>query len=266
MVMVWGARCASQQDGPIALTIEQAVAEAIRNNPSVLAEQMGLSVAETTLITAGLRPNPVLSYSLDHLDWLGTGYSDVNGAGPVETALRVDLPIERRGKRESRLGTAGFARKIAEARLADTLRRLRQDVTLACIDVMEAKAKLSLANDNLRSLEGIVQLNQTRANAGAIAPVELTRSRVAMLQFRASVRTAELSLATARTKLQTLLGRRAGSNLVDIAANMRVTPLQQPLGREKIQADALTARPDLLVARLEQARSQSELRLQIAQG
>jgi len=263
MVMACGS---AAQERPAALTIEQAVAEAARNNPGVLAEQLGVSVAETSLITAGLRPNPVLSYSLDHLDWLGTGFSDSNGAGPTETAIRVDLPIERRGKRESRLDTAGFARKIAEAKLADTLRRLRQDVTLACIDVMEAKARLSLANENLQSLQGIVELNQTRVNAGAIPPVELTRSRVAMLQFRANVRTAELSLATARTKLQILLGRRAGSTPVDIASEIKVAPVERPLDREKIQADALSARPDLLAARLEQARSQSELRLQIAQG
>src|SRR5205085_7320179 len=106
IVMAWGA---AAQESPGALSIEQAIAEAARNNPGVLAEQLGLSVAETTLITAGLRPNPVLSYSLDHLDWLGTGFSDANGGGPTETAIRVDLPIERRGKRESRLDTAGFA-------------------------------------------------------------------------------------------------------------------------------------------------------------
>ena len=52
---------------------------------------------------------------------------------------------------------------------------------------MEAKAKLALANENLASLEGIVRLNESRVNAGATAPVELTRSRVAMLQFRGSV-------------------------------------------------------------------------------
>lgn len=266
MAIISGARCAGPQESPPALTIEQAVAEAIRNNPGVLAQQLGVAVAETSLISAGLRPNPVASYSLDHLDWLGTGYSEANGAGPVETALRVDLPIERRGKRESRIDTAGFARKIAEAKLADALRRLRQDVTLACIDVMEARARLALANDNLRSLEAIVQLNQTRVNAGAIAPVELTRSRVAMLQFRANVRTAELALATARTKLQPLLGRAAGSALVDVAGEMKVPPSPRPLSLEQIRAAALTARPDLLAARLDTARSQSELRMQIAQG
>src|SRR5690242_6931995 len=139
MHLVLGAVPAAAQV-PAALSIEQAVAEAAQNNPGVLAERQGIPVAETSLITAGLRPNPVVSYSLDHLDWLGTGYSESNGAGPVETAVRVDLPIERGGKRESRLGTAGFGRRIAETRLQDSLRKLRLEVTLACIDVMEAKA------------------------------------------------------------------------------------------------------------------------------
>lgn len=44
------------------------------------------------------------------------------------------------------------------------LRRL----VLSSLRVMSAKAKLSLAADNLRSLEGIVQLNETRLRGDAI--------------------------------------------------------------------------------------------------
>ena len=256
----------AQSSRPPTLTIEQAVAEAVENNPGLLAERLGLSVAGTATITAGLRPNPVLSYSNGYLDWLGTRANPDNNAAPTETALRVDLPLERGHKRELRLDTSSFARRIAEAKLDDSIRRLRLDVTLACIDVMEAKAKVALANDNLRSLEGIVQLNQARLDGGAIAPVELTRSRVAMLQFRASVKTAELTLATARTKLQTLLGRGAGAGLVDVAGEMKAQVPPQGPDLQRIQTAAVGARPDLLAARMEQARSQSELRLQIAQG
>jgi cobalt-zinc-cadmium efflux system outer membrane protein len=251
---------------PPVVSIEQAVQEAIQNNPALLAERLGIPVAETAAITAKLRPNPVISVSSDHLDWLGTGFSESNGAGPTETALRVDVPLERGGKRQFRMDTAGFAKKIAEARVADSLRRLRLDVTLACIDVMEAKAKLALANDNLRSLEGIVRLNETRLQGGAIAPVELTRSRVAMLQFRANVKTAELALATARTRLQTLLGRKAGEGSVDISDEMKASLPAQGPDLQRIQEAALSSRPDLQAVRLEQARSQAELRLQIAQG
>jgi len=257
---------AAQNSSSAAITIEQAVSEAIQNNPGLLAERLGITVAETSAITAGLRPNPVLSYSTSYLDWLGTRANPGNNASPVETALRVDLPIERGHKRDLRLENAGFGKTIAEARLADSTRRLRLDVTLACIDVLEAKARLALVNDNLQSLDGIVRLNQTRLTGGAIAPVELTRSRVAMLQFRANVKTAELALATARTKLQTLLGRSRGADLVDVAGEMKVPLPAQPVDLREIQATALSLRPDVQAVRLDQARSQAELRLQLAQG
>ena len=248
-----------------AITIEQAVQEALQNNPGLLAEKLGIPVAETAVITARLRPNPVVSASSDHLDWLGTGFSDVNGAGPTETALRVDFPWERGHKREYRVDTAGYARKIAEARVADSIRRLRLDVTLACIDVMEAKARLDLANDNLKSLEGVVQLNETRLKGGAIPPIELTRSRVAMLQFRSNVKTAELALTTARIKLQTLLGRAPGQD-ADVSDPLKIPIPPATPALDQIQARAIAVRPDIQAARLDQARSQAELRLQLANG
>jgi len=260
------AACRAFAQEPQSLTIEQAVQEALQNNPGLLAEKLGIPVAETAVITARLRPNPVVSASSDHLDWLGTGYSEANGAGPTETALRVDIPWERGHKREYRVDTAGYAQKIAEARVADSIRRLRLDVTLACIDVIQAKARLDLANDNLKSLEGVVQLNETRLQGGAIPPIELTRSRVAMLQFRSNVKTAELALTTARVRLQTLLGRGPGQPIVDISDPLKIPIPPATPGLDQIQTRAITVRPDIQAARLDQARSQSELRLQLANG
>lgn len=250
---------------PPSITIEQAVQEALQKNPGLLAEKLGIPVAETAVITARLRPNPVLSASSDHLDWLGTGFNEINGAGPTETALRVDFPWERGHKREYRVDTAGYAQKIAEARVADSIRRLRLDVTLACIDVIEAKARLDLANDNLKSLQGVVQLNETRLQGGAIPPIELTRSRVAMLQFRSNVKTAELALTTARVRLQTLLGRAPGQT-VDVSDPLKIPIPPATPSLDQIQIRAIAVRPDIQAARLDQARAQTELRLQLANG
>jgi cobalt-zinc-cadmium efflux system outer membrane protein len=250
---------------PALLTIAEAQAEAIQNNPGLMAEKLGLPVADTAVVTAALKPNPVLSVSSDHLDLLGTGFNPTNGAGPSETAVRVDVPLERGKKRELRLDNAGYARKIAEAKYADSVRRLRQDVTLACIDVLAAKAKLALANDNLQALNKVVQFNETRLKGGAVAPVELTRARVAMLQYRGSVRTAELALLTARTHLETLLGRRPAGT-IDISGDLKVPlPAAGPNLRE-LQTAAQTARPDITAVRVDQARSQADLRLQVANG
>src|SRR5207237_2891482 len=113
----------------------QSDADAVAKNPGLIAERLGIPVAEAALITARLRPNPVISASADHLDALGTGFNDVNGAGPSEYALRIDLPWERGHKRELRMDTASYQRKIAEAKVADSIRRLALDVRLARIDV-----------------------------------------------------------------------------------------------------------------------------------
>lgn len=245
------------------VSIAEAVAEAIDNNPGLIAERAGISVAQTAIVTARLRPNPVVSYSADHLDALGTGFNDTNNAGPPELALRIDMPWERGNKRAMRMDAAGYQARIAAQKLADSARRLTLDVTLACIDVLEAKSRLELAKENLTSLEGIVRLNESRVNAGATAPVELTRSRVAMLQFRSSVKTAELLLTTSRLRLQTLLGR---ASAVDVAGDLKAPLPVAPPDLTRISETAFARRPDLQAILLDQARSQADLRLQVAQG
>jgi cobalt-zinc-cadmium efflux system outer membrane protein len=247
------------------LTIDDAVDEAVQHNLGLLAERVNLSIADAAVVTARLRPNPVLSGGANSLDWLGTGFSDLNGAGPPEYAIRVDVPLERAHKRELRSALAGEAKRLAELQLEDAVRRLKLDVMLASIDVLEAKAKLQLAQDNLQTLERLVELNQRRLTSGAIPPLEATRARVAMLQYRGSVRNAQLAVTQARLKLVPLLGR-SPEAAVDIDERLGVAPAQQGADLAALQQAARTARPDLRAARTEQARSQADLRLQLAQG
>ena len=87
-----------------------------------------------------------------------------------------------------------------------------------------------------------------------------------MLQYRGSVKAAELNVAQARLKLQTLAGRRAGDPLVDVDEPLGVTPAVSAADVEALQSAARTSRPDLLALRRDQARTQADLRLQIAQG
>jgi cobalt-zinc-cadmium efflux system outer membrane protein len=248
------------------LTVEEAVAEAVQKNLGLLAERANLSVAEAGLISARLRPNPVLSGGADSLDLLGTGFDETNSAGPPQYAVRVDVPFERAHKREFRMEFADLAKRVAEAQFADAVRRLKLDVMLASIDVLEAKAKLQLASDNLQTLERLVQLNERRLTSGAIPQLEVTRSRVAMLQYRANVKTAQLALAEARLKLLPLLGRKPDGQPVDIDDRLGVPPASVSPDLAGILQVASTARPDLQALVSDQARTQADLRLQLAQG
>jgi cobalt-zinc-cadmium efflux system outer membrane protein len=265
-ILCLGSRTVAAQAVFRSLTIEEAVDEAVQRNLALLAERANLSIAEASLITARLRPNPVLSGGANSLDWLGTGFNEVNGAGPPEYAVRVDVPFERAHKRELRTEVADDAKRIAEAQFAEAVRKVKLDVTLAGIDVLEAKAKLQLAQDNLQALDHLLQLNERRLTSGAIAPLEVSRSRVAMLQYRGNVRTAQLSLTQARLKLLPLLGRKPEDAPIDINDRLGLAPAPASPDLAALQTTARSARPDLLAAQREQARTQADLRLQIAQG
>jgi len=248
------------------LSIDEAVVEALAHNPSLMAQRATVAVADAAVVTAGLRPNPVLTGDVDSLDLLGTGFSELNNAGPPQAAVRVDVPIERGHKRALRSEVAQYGRQLTDAQVSDAARRLKLDVTLACIDVLEAKARLALAQDNLQTLGRLVDLNDRRVSTGAIAPLEVTRSRVAMLQYRASVRTAELALAQARLKLIPLLGVGPGEAPVDVDDRLSLAGETPAPNLGDLQASARTARPDLRAGRIDQSRTQADLRLQVAQA
>src|SRR5260221_14116417 len=95
------------------ITIEQAIDEAVQHNLSLLAARSSLTIADAQMVSARLRPNPVASVSADHLDLLGTGFDEVNNGGPPEVAVRVDVPLERGGKRDARIAVASAVKSEA---------------------------------------------------------------------------------------------------------------------------------------------------------
>jgi cobalt-zinc-cadmium efflux system outer membrane protein len=250
--------------GAQTLTIDEAVDEAVRHNLSLMAQKASLSVADAQMLTARLRPNPVASFSADHLDLLGTGFDETNNGGPPEIAVRVDLPIERGAKRERRMDLASASKVLAEAQFGDAVRTLRSDVTLACVDVLAARATRDLVADNLRAFEDLARVNRARVTAGSLAPVESTRSEVARLQFRSTAVRAELELQTALARLRTLLGR-PPADPVEVSGDLRLNVAAVPAVAE-VQRLALATRPDLRSLELGQARSVADLRLQEAIG
>jgi outer membrane protein, heavy metal efflux system len=254
------------QAPPPPLTLAQAVDEALQRNLTLLAQRAGLSAADAALVTARLRPNPILSASADHLDWLGTGFSDENGAGPSEYAVRVDVPLERGDKRDRRIAVADAAKRIALLQFADAIRRLKLDVMLAGIDLLDARERVALARDNLEKLQGLVELNDRRLKGGAISPLEATRSRVAMLQYRGTLTSAQLALDAARLRMQSLLGRSSSDPPVDISDRLDVPPRDIGEDLQALQRSAHDLRPDLQAVRQDQARSAADLKLQLAQG
>jgi len=249
---------------PDQVTIDQAVKEAVDKNLGLLAERYNVSIAEARIITARLRPNPVLTADFDYLDILGTGFSKENAAGPSEGSVRTDFILERGGKRERRIEVAENGRLVAQLQLLNSTRTLLLDVQSAFVDVLLAKESLALARENLTAFDSIVTVNTERVRTGDLAKVELVRSQVAALQFRNAVRQAESKLRIASNRLQSLMGRTTLSPAFDAIGDLRREAGPMTVG--EVRTRALELRPDLQALARDQARSQADIRLQIAQG
>jgi len=244
---------------PQTLTIDAAVREAIDHNLTLIAERYSVSVADARVVTAGLRPNPVLTVSA----MLPSGEVFDNAVSPREQIAHVDVPIERGGKREHRLEVAQAAKSVAELQLMNTMRSLVLDVQSACVDVVQARENLALARESLDAFNSLVQVNTERVRTGDLSQVELSRSRLAALQFQNDVRQQQAKLTVAQSHLRTLLGR-VGAGPLDIDGDLRRDAM--PVDRDAVRRLALAQRPDLEALRRDQARSTADVRLQIAQG
>jgi cobalt-zinc-cadmium efflux system outer membrane protein len=241
------------------ITIEQAVSEALDHNLSLLAERYNVTVADAAVVTAGLRPNPVVTLNAMLPD---TNLVDA-GVAVREGVVRTDYVVERGGKRERRVEQATLARSVAELQLLETTRKLVLDVETAYADVQLAKLNLALAQENLSAFDNVVAVNVERVRTGDLAQVELARSRLAALQFQNDVEQQTAKLMVARTRLESLLGRRTTAS-IDVTGDLRRDA--DVLDRETIRTRALQTRPDLRAARSDQARSVADLRLQLANG
>lgn len=255
---------AAQTAGP-GLTLDQVLDEALQRNLRLLAERFNISIGEARIVQARLKPNPVLSVGGNYLDALGSGFDPgKSAAGPTEVNARIDYLVERGRKRQERIAVAQAARTVSQLELLNSTRSLVLDVQNGFTEVLLARENLDLARASLEAFNRIVAVNRTRVGSGDLAKVELVRSEVAALQFRNQVRQSEMRLRVARNRLQALMGRTVFAPDFAITGALRRDRLlfKQP---EILQA-ALAARPDLDALRRDQARSQAEVRLQLAQA
>jgi cobalt-zinc-cadmium efflux system outer membrane protein len=249
-------------DQPV--TFDQAVKEAIAKNLDLAAQRWGVTVADALQITANLHPNPVLTVSGQTLNVFHTDYSSNSPLGPNALTIHTDFPFERAHKREERVNLAKQQKTLAELGVREVMRQVISGVQTAFVDIQQAKNNLSLAQDNLRTLEGVVSINEARLKSGDVAEVEVDQSRVASLQYRTSVQQAQLQLDQAKVQLQLLMGRKQRSANFDVIGDLRRDALMD--SQVEIGQKAIVARPDYLLGQQSQAKSRADLRLQLANG
>lgn len=179
------------------VTLDDAITLALRENRTLRAKQFEHQATRAGEITAGLRPNPVGTYSTDHL-----GARNVDR----EYAVAVGQPIELGGKRERRMDSARAATRVSELELADTQRQIVAQVKRTFTEALVARSTLALAQDNLRALDDVERIQRFRAERGDISELEVTRIQIQRFAFERDAADARQAIASAKIGLRALAG------------------------------------------------------------
>lgn len=238
------------QDWPASLSVDEALALAVRDNPSFRAKRQEYRATQANEITAGLRPNPVTSYVAEQL-----GNRNVD---PQHT-VTLGQPIELGDKRQRRLNSARAASQVTAAELEDVRRLVVAQVKKAFTDVLVADGIVKLTADSLRTLDEVERLQRIRAEKGDISELELTRLELQRFVFDRDLVDARQAAAAARVALGLAIGRNAVPPEVTIVGALALR--DGPLDAESLRQRALDARPDLRAAEATRLRARADREL-----
>src|SRR5260370_1180303 len=243
-VILVSAASAQAQAPATRLSLDDAVALALRENPTVRAKQHEYRATQAQEITAGLRPNPTASYSGDQL-----GSSSVD----PQHFWALEQPIELGGNRGRRLDAARAAIRGTAPELRDVRRQTVAQVKKAFTDTLVAEATLALAGENLRTIDEVERLQRIRAEKGDISELELTRIQVQRFAFERDAVDARQAIAAARIALRAAVGPEAVAPDFTLSGELGFRDV--PLDAVALRRRALDARPDLPAAEAARGRA-----------
>jgi cobalt-zinc-cadmium efflux system outer membrane protein len=233
------------------------------SNTALQAARLNIDELKAQEITAHLRPNPDFTLSAD-----GTQITPSNGrwtplAGTFISPA-VGYLFERRNKRGLRFEVAKQGTSIGIAQQSDSERNLLFNLRSAFVGVLQAKAVLRLAQDNLNYYDKVLKISRDRFQAGDIARIDFDRLELQRLQYESDLQTALVNLRTTKINLLALLDDRRAVDNFDVEGPFDFS--EDLLALDDYRKDALDARPDLRAAVLSVKQAETSSQLAEADG
>jgi cobalt-zinc-cadmium efflux system outer membrane protein len=196
------------------LSLQTATDLLIKNNLPVIAARYNVDILRAQRMTAGLRPNPTMTFTATQfaiprvfqLPANAFKTNNENGAANTTYTLEVDQLIERGGKRELRSEQADHNTKAAEAQVQDALRQQLFQLRQAFFTAVLARENLRMAQENLNHFDRTENLLFVQVKEGYSAGVDLKRVQLQRLQFQRDVVTAGQGYQQAARDVLNLIG------------------------------------------------------------
>ena len=221
------------------LSLEDAIATALKQEPSLRAARMDVDAALARRQQAALRANPTATFER----------RDEPGGSDSQTTVMVELPLElfRRGARTT---TAEREIDISRHDVADRERRLTAEVRARYGDVLVAVRELAVLDELVSSVERQRDLVGARVKEGATPRLERDLLEVDVRRLAADRRLQVGRVDAAVAELNRVLGRPPGTALTirEMLETVVHRESQDQMARLADAAAAVRSRPDILAA------------------
>jgi outer membrane protein, heavy metal efflux system len=239
------------QEPLMRVSLDDALRLALAQNPTLRAQQAALASTKAGEITAGLRPNPTMNFLAEQF---GGG-----SASQTQYTASFGQTIELGGKRQRRLDSARAATQVAGFQLEDVQRQTILLVKSTFANGLIARGQLTLAEQNLKTLDDTERLQRLRVEKGDLSELELLRLQVQRFTFERDAADARQALAAAKIALRAAAGEMNLAEQFDIVGELEFKEI--PLDRTALMRAALDNRPDLRAAEADRERARADHRL-----
>ncbi|MFB3905273.1 MAG: TolC family protein [Acidobacteriota bacterium] len=233
------------------VSVDRMVELALSRNAQLLAARQRLAEAQGLLRQAGFGPNPAIDISVANGDAL-------NSSGEREVSVGYSHTFELGGKRERRIDVAQWGVELAQSEVANRERLLASEVRIRYAEALAAVRNLQNAEELLQLTEQGFNLAKARAEAGEGAPLEqgLLQVEVNRIGSDRLLFASQVERSLLETKL--LAGLPLDDDLRLSGSLEKPTELPELENAVEI---ALSRRPDLAAARIQEELAESELQL-----
>jgi cobalt-zinc-cadmium efflux system outer membrane protein len=250
-------RCAAQT----ALTLNQALDAVKEHNPVLKANRYNTAIAQGDVITAGLRPNPVLNNQTLQLAHSNNFAPETKFYQPQNRQVwwQLTKPFPLTNQRKYKLAVAHGSVNAAEQSYLDAERNILLDAGNKWLDVWYHKVTLDLFVLAKSNIDSLVQTQQIRLKNQVISSSEFTRTELVSAQYALQLKLAEQSY---RNELQNLRLITGAAGNIDIEIQDPVVTMDLSKEADSFTRMSVRDRPDMQVAKTNIEVAQSNVKLQ----
>jgi outer membrane protein, heavy metal efflux system len=185
------------------MTIDQAVAEALRAEPLLAAARADAAATRGDARQAALRSNPDVTFE----------QREQAGGSDRQTAISIEFPLDlfRRG---ARIDTAHRMMSAADAAIGERERQIATAVREQYGRVVEAVRRVEIADAVLAASRRTYELLRARVEEGAAPPIERDAALLDLRRMESARELAVGRVGMAAAAMNRLLGREAGTPVI----------------------------------------------------